>query len=502
MKNRCLFFIVVFVFLFIWPSFVGAEAGQIFIGTASEALSLDPRTALDGPSMERINVINEALVKFNTNMELEPLLAHSWEIQREGQSVTFFLREGILWHDGTPFTAQDVKYTFDWVLDRQNFSSVRSFCLDIEAIEIIGDYEVTFHLKRANTFFPYNVALLPIVPKHDGNREDFALSPLGTGPYKFKSWQYGSSLVLAANEDYWRGPPANSGLTFQVFPDDEIRMLAFEAGMIDILREGLAKAEIPRLEANPHIFVHRRGGGLGIYMGFNCHNGIMVDGRIRRALCHILNREAIIALVLKGMDKPGIGPLAVDSLWFNPDIRTYEYDLTEAKELLAQAGYPNGGFVLNLHTDTNPIHRRLAEIFQWQCARIGITVNINVWPIGLFRTHLQESFDFDVYIMARQEQMVADWAFFPLFQTNGSENYGGFSHGDLDYLLEYGRRLPVNSSESLATYRQIQKIIQVEAPGCFISHGESFALSHAHIKGWDLHPYSPAAWQELYLLDR
>ncbi len=502
MKNRCLAFIIVTILLFSWPSLVWAGSGPIFIGTATEALGLDPRTAVDGPSMERINVINEALVRFNADMELEPLLARSWKFQKEGQRVTFLLQEGVLWHDGTPFTAADVKYTYDWVLDEQNLAPVGALCQDIEFVEIAGDYEVIFHLKRANSFFPYSVALLPIVPKHDGNREDFALRPLGTGPYKFKSWQYGNNLVLEANEKYWQGPPANSGLTFQVFTDDEIRLLAFEAGMIDILREGPVPEELPRLEEDPHILVHRSGGGPGIFMGFNSHRGIMADGRIRLALCHILNQEAILALVLNGRGRAGIGPLAVDSLWFNPAISTYEYDLGKAKELLARAGYPAGGFTLNLSTDKDPIRLRLAEIFQWQCARLGISVNIIGWETELLRTHLQESFDFDVYITSQEEQMVADWAFYPLFHTKGGGNYGGYSHGGLDHLLEYGRRLPVNSSESQDVYRQIQKIINLEAPGCFIIHGEIFALSHAHIKGWFLHPYPPAAWQELYLFAR
>lgn len=500
--RRSLLVAVTLILVMAFSAVAWAQNDTLVIGSGAEAVGLDPRLETDVPSFERINVIMEPLVKFATNMELMPALATEWDVSADTMTLWFKLREGVKWHDGTPFTAEDVKYTFEWVLDPANGAPNMGLYADIKEIEIVNDHEIIFRLGQANAFLMNNIARMPITPKHEGDRADFRQNPIGTGPYKFVSWTRDDRMVLVENEEYWGGRPNIPNLIFRSIPENATRLLAFEAGEIDIYQGGVVPQEINRLEADPKYVVQRTPGTGYNYLGFNTKVGALSDVRVRQAISYLINREGIVANVLNGIGEPGIGPVSKSLPWFNPDLHIYEYSIDKAKELLAEAGYSPGEINLRLYTNENPDRMRIAEILQFEAAQAGINVEVIIEEWGAYLARIQETDDFDIFILGWSGQLDPDRAMIRQFHTNGSNNYGKYSNERLDYLLDLGRTVPQESQESIDIYREAQDIVVREVPYGFINYSEEVGLHHPWIGNWEVHPYGAAAWQDVHLMTK
>lgn len=479
-----------------------AKNDTLVIGSGAEAIGLDPRLETDVPSFERINVIMEPLLKFDVDMNLTALLAKEWTVSEDTMTITFKLQEGVSWHDGTPFTAEDVKYTFEWVLDPENAAPNMGLYADIEEFEIVSTSEIIFRLGKPNPFVLNNIARMPITPKHDADRSDFRQKPIGTGPYKLVSWTRDDRMVLEENKHYWGGRPIIPNVVFRSIPENSTRLLAFEAGEIDIYQSGVVPQEIDRLEADPKIVVQRVPGTGYNYLGFNTKTGSLSDVKVRQAMSYLINREGIVSRVLNGIGTPGIGPVSMALPWFNPDVARYEYSVEKAKELLAEAGYKPGEIDLRLYTNDNPDRMRIAEILQFEAQKAGINVEVIIEEWGAYLARIQQTGDFDIFILGWSGQLDPDRAMIRQFHTDGSNNYGKYSNERVDYLLDLGRTVPPESQESLDIYGEAQEIIVREVPYGFINYTEEVALHHPSIKNWEIHPYSAAAWQDVYLIEK
>ncbi len=497
-KRKFMFVLLVLVLVISVSGLAAADNDTLIIGSGAEAIGLDPRLETDVPSFERINVIMEPLVKFDVDMNLMPLLASDWEFSDNSLTLTFHLQKGVTWHDGTPFTAHDVKYTYEWVLNPDNGASNRGLYQDISEIEVVNDHEVKFHLAKPYSFLLNNIARMPITPKHDGDRSDFRQNPIGTGPYKLVSWTRDDRMILEANENYWGSKPIIPNLIFRTIPEDATRLLALEAGEIDIYQGGVVPQELPRLEQDSRFVVQRAAGTGYNYLGFNTRVGALGDVLVRQAVSHLINREGIVTRVLNGIGTPGIGPIPTGLPWFNPNVPHYEYSVEKAKELLAEAGYPDGGFKLRLYTNENPTRMRIAEILQHEAQQVGITVEVIIEEWGAYLTRIQETDDYDIFILGWSGQLDPDRAMIRQFHTDGSNNYTGYSNERLDYLLDYGRTVPPDSQESLDIYNEAQEIVVRDVPYGFINFSEEVGIHHPYIKNWSVHPYSAAAWQDAH----
>ncbi len=477
-----------------------ARPDTIVIGSGAEAVGLDPRLETDVPSFERINVIFEALVTFNTEMELVPRLATEWGFSDDGMTLTFWLRDDVLWHDGEPFTAEDVKYTFDWVLDGDNAAPNRALYADIGVIEIEDDYLVHFHLDNPNSFLLNNIARMPVVPAHHGERGDFRTNPIGTGPYKFVNWSRDDIMNLEAFNDYWGSEPIHPYVQFRPIPEASTRLLAFEAGEIDMYQGGMVPQELPRLEDDPNIIVERAPGTGYSYLGFNTKVGPLADVRVRQAISRVINREAIVERVMNGIGTPGVSPIPPTLPWFSDDVFDLGYDIDKARALLEEAGVWGEDLTLRLYTNENPDRIRIAEILQFEAARVGITVNVTIEEWGAYLSRIQDTEDYDIFILGWGGQLDPDRAMYRQFHTDGPNNYTFFSNARLDELLELGRTLDPTTQESIEVYTEAQQIVVENAPYGFINYTEEVLIYHPHIEGITVHPYSANSWQDVHLV--
>ncbi len=482
-----------------------AQNDRLLIGSTSEISGFDPRVATDVPSFERINVIMEGLVAFNRGLGLEPRLATDWETSEDGLTMNFTLREGVRYHHGKEFTSEDVRHTLETMLDPEFGAPNRSLYLAIESIETPDDSTVILNLNQPNAFLINNLARLPIVPADLGQDSDaFNQRPSGTGPYQFDTWIRDDRLVLSRFDDYWGGAGELAFLEFRVIPENSTRLLAYEAGEIDTTQGQLPPEELDRLEEDPQFILERTPGTGYTYLGFNTNVEPLDDFRVRQALNHLIPREGIVARVMAGNAFPGISMLLPTMPWFNPDVMRFDYDPERAQQLLEEAGV-DFDEPFRLYTHDNAVRMQIAEILSFEFSQVGLTLEVNIEEFGAFLSRVQDTDDFDMFILGWGGQLDPDRATIRQFHSNpdlGTANYTGYGNPRVDELLEEGVRTDPTSEESFAIYREISAIVVEESPYAFIFYTEETAAYHPWIDGWSVHPYSPNTYQDAHLITK
>lgn len=477
---------------------------RLVIATVAEASDLDPRTTYDAYSYQRMYPIMETLLTYSPeDITLQPRLAESWDFAEDGSSVTFALRQGVNFHHGRPFTAEDVKYTFEWVLNPDNPGANPGLFEDITNIEVVDDHTVRFELSGENAFILNNIARLHIVPADLGDNEDFGRNPVGTGPFVFESWARDDRMLLSAYEDYWGGRAKVEEVEFRPITEDATRLLAFEGGEIDLYHGQVVPAEVARLEETEGVTVQRAVGLGHAYVGFNFRNEALSDVRVRQAISHLIPREAIVERILQGIGSVGGGPIAPGVPWYNAEVPRYDYDPERARALLAEAGYGDG-LSLRLHTNENPVRVQIAEVLQFEAAQVGVDIQVSVEEFGAFIDRIldTETADFDLFLLGWTGNVDPNYAMFELFHSEGDNNYIAYGNPELDALLEEGRRLEPGSEESNAVYQEAQAVLMADAPFAFINDTEEIGVNQEYITGWRLHPYVSATFQDLHLVEK
>src|SRR5690625_1538589 len=480
-------------------AFAQDDNDRLIIGAGAEITTLDPRLATDVPSFERIGVIMEPLVVYDHALSLIPRLATDWDFSDDGLTLTFNLRDDVTFHDGSDFTSADVKDTFEWVLDEEHGAQNRPLYEDIESIDTPDDHTVVMNLSSPNSFLLNNIARMPIVPA--GSDEDFGEDPIGTGPYKFEELIRDDRLTVSAYADYWGGTPNIETIVFRSIPEDGTRLLAFEAGEIDLMQAQPVPDELPRIEADDRFVVDRTPGTGYTYIGMNNKSGPLADVRVRKAISYLVPREAVVARILNGIGAPGISMLAPSMEWFNPDVETYEYDPEKAAELLAEAGIEQGTSI-RMHTNENSVRMQLAEILGFELGQLGIDLDITIEEFGAFLERVQTTDDFDLFILGWSGQLDPDRSMLRQFSTTGSANYTFYSNERVDELLNQGRLVDPTSQESIDIYQEAQAIVLDEAPYAFAYYTEEIALMQPYIGGWGVHAYGAATFQDAHLITK
>lgn len=503
MKNlvRALCFMLLIVILSSTLALAGEK--RLMIGAYAETHHLDSRLDIGITGMQRLAMINEPLIIYNRNMELAPRLATDWYHSDDGLQMTFYLQEGVQFHHGREFTAKDVKYTYDWILDPENEAQNRDLYTDVKEIEIVDDHTVVFHLHRPNGFLINNMARIHIVP-YDKDEElghDFRFQPIGTGPFQFVSWTRDDRMIFEAFHDYWGGSPQLDVIEFRPIPEDSARLLAFEAGEIHMFHGYVVADEVSRLEEDDRFVVQRKPGTGYHYLGLNTKNPYLNDYRIRRAIAYMVDREGIVESLMSGIGRPGATSISPTLPWFHDGLTPYTFDEEKARDLLAQAGYPDGGFTLNIYSDDNPVRRQIAEIMAYQLEEHGIQAHVHVEEYGAYIERILRTDDYDIWVWAWVGQLDPDRATYRQFHSSGGSNWSYFKNSRLDLLVEKGRIVPADSQESLDIYREVQEILHREQPYIYLFYEEEVGVSQTNIRGWELHPYSGQTFMDAHLID-
>lgn len=475
-----------------------AMATRLVVGGTAEASGLDPRRVNDVPSFQRIWTMFESLLVFEKDLSYAPRLATGWTFSDDGSQITFTLREGVTFHHGKPFTSEDVKYTIEWMTNPDSPVLNRQLWSSLSKVETPDDYTVVVTLDPVNVWSLNALARLPIVPADLGELDSFPSNPVGTGPFQFVEWVRDDRLVVRAFDGYWDSDRGNvSEIVIRTIPEDAARLLAFEAGEVDLYHGQVVPLELSRLSSTNWL---TRTTGLGwTYLGFNFRNEPLGDARVRQAFYHLLPAEAIVQRIYNGLGTVSDSPIAPESIYYNPNVPRYAYDVERARALITEAGVAPGT-TIRLHTNSaNAVRLQIAEVLQNEAAKIGINVQIIGEEFGAFIERvMSDERDFDLFILGWAGNVDPDYATYGLFKTGASNNYIGYSNARVDELLDLGRLTPPGSPESIAIYQEVQALLMADVPFAFFNNSEEVGLVQEWISGWSVHPYSSGTYMDLH----
>ena len=310
-------------------------------------------------------------------------LAESWEVSENGTVYIFHLRKGVKFHKGYgELKASDVKFTFERILDPKTNARYPDFFKSIDHIEVIDDYTMKFVLKYPDSAFltyiaPWRNSFIVSQKAVEELGKDFSFNPVGTGPYMFESWDSETGdVVLVANPDYYGEKPKVDKVIYKVIEDPYTAYLALERGEVDIVTlDTSISGLLERAKSNPNVKVYEKIGGGSLSITFNLNHPILKDVRVRRAIAYAINKTEIVQGLLKGTVVEAKGFLSPAYIGYTEDVPQYPYDPEKAKQLLAEAGYPNG-FEIDFYTPSSGVYPKIATIIQAQLAKVGIKVNI------------------------------------------------------------------------------------------------------------------------------
>lgn len=367
--------------------------GAMIVGLATDPAGLNIALTTNlSESMVTSGIFNK-LVRLGADEEFLPELAESWEIAEDGMSYTFHLDDNITWHDGTPFTSADVKFTLEELT--KPFHPQGNTLESVSSIETPDDRTVVVNLNTPGEPVLVYLALRGyILPKHlyegtDVRENPANTAPIGTGPFKFTEWERGSHITLDRNEDYFQeGLPYLDQMIYQILPDASSRVLALETGQVDYLTHDIPSTSLDTLRANPDIVVSNEGVASIVNIGqlmFNHEREPFGDVKVRQALAMALDKDFIADRATLGAFKRADGPIHSATAWaYDADaVKIYPFDVAAAEALLDEAGYPRGAdgnrFDMELLVPRGREDQmRAGDIIVEMLKAIGVNATVNV----------------------------------------------------------------------------------------------------------------------------
>ncbi len=482
-----------------------AYGDTIVEGTIGDASTLIPMLAGDSASHDVAGLIFDGLVAYDKDLSgLEPRLARSWEVSRDGLQITFHLRRDVRWHDGVPFTARDIEFGFRTITDPKTLTPYAEDFLQVEKFEVLDDYTIRVTYRK-----PFAPALaswsnLVVLPRHllegrDINTAtDFARHPVGLGPYRFESWEPQKRITLVANDDYYRGRPYIDRVVFRVIPDRQTQFLELKSGGLDLM--GLTPLQYTRQTNSPEFRRNFRKykylTNSYTYLGYNLKNPLFADRRVRRALTHAINKQEIVDVVLLGLGQPAKGPYKPGTIWENKNLADLPYDPERARRLLAEAGWrdEDGDGILErngqpfsfeiLTNQGNELREKTATIIQRRFREVGVDAKVRVIEWSAFINNFIDKRRFDAVVLGWSLSPDPDqYDIWHSSKTKEKEfNFISFADPRVDELLERGRRT-FDRDERKRIYDRFQEILVEEQPYTFLYVAAALPVVHARFHG-------------------
>ena len=477
--------------------------GDIIVhGGIGDASNLIPLLASDKPSHDIAGMIYNGLVKYDKNMNITGDLAESWDVSKDGLVLTFHLRKGVQWHDGQPFTAADVLFTYQTTIDPKTPTAYAGDFLKVKKAEVLDEYtfRVTYDQPFAPALISWGAAVLPrhLLAGVDITRSPLARHPIGTGPYKFKEWVAGQKIVLVSNTNYFEGRPYIDGHITRIIPDMATLFLELRSQGIDI--SGLSPLQFTRQTENKlfqnNFNKYRYLAFAYTYLGYNLKNPLFTDKRVRQAISYAINKEEIISGVLLGLGKPATGPFKPGTWAYNGKVKIYNYNPQKARALLLEAGWQdaNGDGILEkdgrpfvfelVLSQGNETRQKCAEIIQRQLAEVGISVKIRVLEWAAFINDFINKRRFDAVILGWTIPPDPDaYDVWHSSKTAPEElNFISYQNAAVDELLERGRST-FDQKERKKYYDRFQEILAEDQPYTFLYVPDELTIINKRFRG-------------------
>ncbi|MCP5453752.1 MAG: ABC transporter substrate-binding protein [Spirochaetaceae bacterium] len=464
-----------------------ADKQVLIIGADANPAGIDPHKSTAYSSVRITNRVYETLVDMDESGRLVGKLAESWT-NPDDTTYVFTVRKGVYFHNGRLMTAQDVKNTFDRILDPANGCTARSNFSLVESVTALDDYHVQFKLKQALAPFISNFTSIytAIIPKEvlDANSGSLANVACGTGPFKLAEWIPDNQVRLVKHDQYWMaGYPKLDGITYKIIPDEAARLAALRTGSIHYTT--LSAQNVELVARNKNIVVKSYQTRDYYFLGFNFTQKPFDDVRVRQAFSLAVDRQDIIKKALKGEGivagavSPTLEQWAID-VSKNP---WYKKNVAKAKALLAEAGYPSGLDVEMTVPSSYPDVVAVSQVLQQQLAAAGIRVTIKQMEIGQY-VAAWKSKGHQVMAGKNGAGIDPDRSLYFFFHTKGSANVWGYSNPEFDSLVEQAK-VTIDQSKRAALYAKAQEILYADAANVFFASPKTYCFISSKVKGFE-----------------
>ena len=486
--------------------------------------SLIPTVTGDGASHEVGGHIYSGLVTYDKDLNPVGDLAESWEFSRDCRDLTFRLRPGVKWHDGQPFTADDVVFTWQTIIDPKVPSPYKSEYEKVESVRAEGPNVVRIHYNQpfAKALSNWATAMLPkhLLEKYvsEGRIREAPQNwsaPIGTGPYRFKELRSGEKVVLVANRDYWDGRPYISRIVYRIIPSQATTFLELKARGVDAMTlTALQYARQTNYRAFERAFTKFRHPGNGYtYIGFNLKDPRFADRRVRQAFAHAINKRELMDGVRLGLAREATGPYKPGTWVYTDKVKTYPFDMEKARQLLAEAGWREKNadgllvkdgkpFTFEVLTNQgNDERKKIAEIVQAQLGELGVRVEIRILEWAAFlKEHIKKR-NFEAIVMGWGIGIDPDQYVVWHSSQNGPDqlNHISYANPEVDRLLEAGRTSCVQA-ERVKIYRRLQEVLAEDLPIIYLYFGDALPVVSSRVHGIDPGPNGVRWHQEKWFV--
>jgi len=489
-----------------------AEGGPAYGDTLVEASigdisGLIPNITSDSASHEIGGLIYSNLIRTDKELRPEGELAERWDISQDEMTLTFYVRKGIKWHDGEDVTAEDVDFTFRYMIDPKTPTAYGEPFRQVRRAEVVDRYTYRVTYEK-----PYAPALLSwalwILPRHilepawktgvDLRTTRQNRFPVGSGPYRFGEWKTGEKIVVQANPDYFEGRPYLRRVVYRIIPDQSTIFLELKARNIDLASltpiQYRRQTEFPAFLKAFHRYQYLSNSYA--YLGFNLRDARFQDKRVRQAMAHAINKQEIIEGVLLGLGRPAVGPYKPGTWWYKGDVKTFPFDPERAKALLAEAGWKRATadgilekdgkpFSFTIRTNQgNAVRQQTAEIIQRRLRSVGIDAKIHIVEWAAFINTFIRKKDFEAIILGWGLGLDPDqYEIWHSSQTGPDElNHISYKNPKVDELLEAGRRT-FNQEKRTAIYGELQEVLADDQPVIFLYVPDALPVVSARVHG-------------------
>lgn len=462
------------------------RGGTLVVGSMQEPENLNPILTRTVAASELENLIFSGLVKINDQMRWVPDLAlevptlENGGVSPDGLIVTYKLRDNVKWHDGEPFTAEDVLFTYKAIMNPKNDVPSMKGYEKIAAVEAPDAYTVVVRYKEV---YPAYLSNFPfILPKHlfpngtDLSKSEFNKKPVGTGPFKLQEWKAGERLLLAANKDYFLGEPYLSQIDYRLIFNSNSLIMKLKTGDIDLVAGGISPDKIERIRQIKNVKGYIKTNLVWEHFDFNLNNPLFKDKAVRQAIAYAIDTQGIVDNILDGAGIATSGSLSPLS-WAYKDLPQYERDVDKAKELLAQAGWEDKNkdgiiekegekFIFNSSTTAGDIIReRVQAEIQKQLSEVGIQMNIQNYSSNVLFEDILKNRKYDTimfaWLLTPDPDQIELWH--SAYTPPKGRNFIAYSNEEMDKALEEGHST-LDFAKRQKAYFKMQEILTDDLP--------------------------------------
>lgn len=463
------------------------KAQEIKVRINDDPDYLDPHMATASISFQMILNMFEGLFAPETDGSLSPAVAEEYTVSDDGLTYTFNIRDNVKFHDGSPVTVKDVVYTFERLMGTKTGQPLKGIFTNVESFEAKDDDSFVMKLKEPDSNFLYSLTALQAAIIPAANEGKHNEKPIGTGPFKFSGYNPGTSLVLEKHEDYWQeGLPYLDKVTFAFQSDDQSALMTLLAGEVDLT--GVPAERLAEVEKDFNIT--KQNNNSSLIVTFNQEKEPFNNLKVRQAINMAINKQDIIDSVFSGYAtrigsnmSPAMGDYYLDGL---QDV--YERDIDKAKQLLAEAGYPDGFKTTISVSSHNDIYSKIAQIVVENMKEIGIDVEIEVVEWGIWLERIYFGRDYEMTTIDLTGRPSAYEILNDYISTNEGENFFRFKNDEFDKVMTDVLK-ETNQSKQIEMYQRAQEILTEESASVYIADYQVLWGFDKNIEGLKNYPF-------------